>query len=246
MNILTIYHSRGHINGYIPNWVCFTSAFLYTSYHLLDLCDGKHARRIGMSSALGMLMDHGCDAVTCTLLSVSLGAIVNFRKHFIKIETPMEYVMLWLVLNFQFFLCTWEEFHLNTLDLPCLNGVNEGTIIVSVSMILSGIFGIDFWINRVYLFGSFYRYNQIILYLVCLTGIPFMIYRYDKLNHSYSNVLRTNHIPKLKAFLNTTIYFYLIYSLLIVIEYSKSELIQNYPIIILYTFGFAAAKIVVN
>jgi ethanolaminephosphotransferase len=80
MNILTIYFTKGHIDGTVPNWLCFVSAFLYFSYHILDLCDGKHARRIGQSSALGMLMDHGCDAVTCTLLSVSLGAIIKFRK----------------------------------------------------------------------------------------------------------------------------------------------------------------------
>jgi uncharacterized protein with PQ loop repeat len=59
-------------------------------------------------------------------------------------------------------------------------------------------------------------------------------------------VLRANNTPKLKAVLNTSIYFYLIYSLLIVIFYSKSELIENYPIVILYMFGFPSSKVVVR
>jgi ethanolaminephosphotransferase len=81
MNILTIYFTKGYINGDIPTWVCYFSAFLYLIYHILDLCDGKYARRTGTSSALGMLMDHGCDAMTCTLLPVSLCAIVKFRNN---------------------------------------------------------------------------------------------------------------------------------------------------------------------
>jgi hypothetical protein len=91
----------------------------------------------------------------------------------------MEYALLWLVLNIQFFLCTWEEYHLNTLDLPCVNGVNEGTLIVCGSMIITGVFGQDFWLTRVLILGSYIRYNQIILYSVCLMGVFFMIYRYN-------------------------------------------------------------------
>ena len=39
--------------------------------------DGKQARRINKSSPLGMLFDHGCDALTTSLLAISGGTIVG-------------------------------------------------------------------------------------------------------------------------------------------------------------------------
>jgi hypothetical protein len=89
----------------------------------------------------------------------------------------MEYAMLWLVINFQFFLCTWEEYHLNTLDLPCLNGVNEGMLVVVINMIATGVMGQEFWLNRINIAGWYIRYNQIALYGVASTTIFFMILR---------------------------------------------------------------------
>jgi ethanolaminephosphotransferase len=36
-------------------------------YRVLDECDGKQARRIGASSPLGCLFDHGVDAISIGL-----------------------------------------------------------------------------------------------------------------------------------------------------------------------------------
>lgn len=41
-------------------------------YQTLDAIDGKQARRTGSGSALGQLFDHGCDALSASLLGVAL------------------------------------------------------------------------------------------------------------------------------------------------------------------------------
>ena len=80
--------------GPIPGWVCILTGILYICYHLFDLLDGKHARNTKNSSPLGLLVDHGCDALTTFLFLMSmanilgLGIIIlfnNIKISFIKI-----------------------------------------------------------------------------------------------------------------------------------------------------------------
>jgi len=61
----------------IPGWLCILSGILYATYHLFDLMDGKHARNTKTSSPLGLLMDHGCDALTTFLFLMSFGNILR-------------------------------------------------------------------------------------------------------------------------------------------------------------------------
>lgn len=62
-----------------------TSAHFYTCgicillYSLCDNTDGKQARKTGSSSSLGMMLDHGCDAVTCCLLTMSIGSLIGIQ-----------------------------------------------------------------------------------------------------------------------------------------------------------------------
>lgn len=57
----------------LPWWVYlgfFVSIFLYQTF---DAIDGKHARNTKRSSPLGQLMDHGCDAITNSCITIFLG-----------------------------------------------------------------------------------------------------------------------------------------------------------------------------
>jgi len=67
-------------SGSIPGWVCILTGILYAIYHLFDLIDGKHARNTKTSSPLGMLVDHGCDALTTSLFLMSMANIVKLGK----------------------------------------------------------------------------------------------------------------------------------------------------------------------
>jgi len=80
INILSVVYGGLSSKGDIPGWVCILTGFLYVFYHLFDLLDGKHARNTKNSSPLGLLMDHGCDALTTFLFLMSLANILKIGK----------------------------------------------------------------------------------------------------------------------------------------------------------------------
>lgn len=47
---------------------------------MFDNLDGKQARRTKTSSPLGLLFDHGCDAMTTFIFSQSLSSFVGLGK----------------------------------------------------------------------------------------------------------------------------------------------------------------------
>jgi len=59
----------------VPRWVALLTAFSLFMYQTLDAMDGKQARRIGASSPLGQLFDHGCDCLA-TLSLHSMASLV--------------------------------------------------------------------------------------------------------------------------------------------------------------------------
>nr|VZI48045.1 unnamed protein product [Spirometra erinaceieuropaei] len=61
----------------IPRWLWLWSAILIFVAHTLDGIDGKQARRIGLSSPLGELLDHSCDAWTAFFLPASLFTLLS-------------------------------------------------------------------------------------------------------------------------------------------------------------------------
>merc|ERR1719428_907719 len=53
------------------------AAFSVFVYQTFDAVDGKQARRTGTSSALGNLLDHGCDSVAIVLISFLYAAATD-------------------------------------------------------------------------------------------------------------------------------------------------------------------------
>ncbi len=100
--------------------------FSFTS-QILDNADGKQARTTGNSSVLGMLFDHGCDAITsyflvCLVLCLTRG--VYFHDGF-----PM-IVQLLCVFN-GFYCAMMEAYFLGGVTLPPFNGPNEGILMIA-------------------------------------------------------------------------------------------------------------------
>jgi len=48
----------------VDNWVFYFIGCFHFIYFHLDNMDGKQARKTGNSSALGLIFDHGCDAIS--------------------------------------------------------------------------------------------------------------------------------------------------------------------------------------
>lgn len=82
----------------------FFAVCIFT-YQTLDNIDGKQARRTGTSTPLGMLFDHGCDSMSCFLLSVSLSRIF--------MVTNEKLLMFGIFLGVQliFYMSVWAQYH---------------------------------------------------------------------------------------------------------------------------------------
>ena len=73
--LLMLYLYGLSTEGPVDNWYCYLLGVSYFIYSTLDNVDGKQARRTGSGSPLGMLFDHGCDAMTAVLGSMLLQRI---------------------------------------------------------------------------------------------------------------------------------------------------------------------------
>lgn len=84
-----------------PRWVLICAGILFFCYQTLDAIDGKHARRLGISSPLGQLMDHGCDILCTTPMTLLgtaiIGAGVGFRQYFVSVLSTQMLQFLYTV-----------------------------------------------------------------------------------------------------------------------------------------------------
>lgn len=62
---------------YMPRWTYLLVALGIFAFQTLDAMDGKQARRTNSSTPLGKLFDHGCDAISWSITSMTL---ISFLK----------------------------------------------------------------------------------------------------------------------------------------------------------------------
>lgn len=197
---------------------------------MFDNLDGKQARRTGTSSPLGMMFDHGCDALTTFLFSMGLGSIIG-------LDSITWYTLIWLMIAFPFFLNTWEEYYTGELIFPIIHGVSEGTLIACFSMTLTGFLGLDFWLTKVHLYGYDLQYNHLAVIACFTAGIGFGTY-------SLINILINYQEKKKDAITNLFLFVSLLSSLVILVIFSDSLIVRDYPKVVILLYGFAFAKLV--
>lgn len=200
--------------------------------------DGKQARRTKSSSPLGLLMDHGTDALTTFFFTQSLGSIIGLSKLNHHIIDNIEYFsIIWLMASIPFFLNTWEEYYTGELNLPVFHGVSEGTVVACIAMNVAGFFGRSFWTTEIQVFNTVLKYNELATLFCFISGVLFGFL-------SVINVLIKFKDRRQDAFTNLFLFIFLCLSLCIVIKYANSTIIIEYPKIVLYVYGFAFAKLV--
>jgi len=59
-----------------PRWALFLYGLTVFIYQTLDNVDGKQARKLHNSTPLGMIMDHGCDALGLLFLSIGVARVI--------------------------------------------------------------------------------------------------------------------------------------------------------------------------
>jgi ethanolaminephosphotransferase len=127
--------------NYPPRWIFLLNGMSMLIYQTLDNMDGKQARRTNSSSPLGLLFDHGCDAVNSMFGSanwmVGMGLVPR--------HDPL---LCWAVLFgpfAMFYIATWEEYYTGELILPLVNGPNEGLFLGAMLSVTSYLYGFLYW-----------------------------------------------------------------------------------------------------
>ena len=227
--LITGYYTRFK-GGFIPPWACFFSAFCYLLYMILDNIDGKQARRTKSSSPLGLLFDHGTDACTTFFITCGLGAIL-------ALETIYQYILLWIMIIVPFYLNNWEEYVTGVMSLPIINGINEGTFVIVFLECLTGCIGQDYLNKKEYIiFGKHILFNTFISSLACGAGIFFGIISIFKVRQLESKEKRINALIDIFPFI------YFLAGFFCIIYLTDSKISENYPQLLLVSFGFQFAK----
>ena len=125
----------------LPRWIFLLNGVAILVYQTLDNMDGKQARRTGNGSPLGLLFDHGCDAVNNIFGSANW--MISMALH------PVLDVYLCASVLFGpyalFFFGTWEEYYTGKLIMPIINGPNEGLMGGAIMSFISWWFGPRVW-----------------------------------------------------------------------------------------------------
>lgn len=225
--ILTIYYGGWKGTNYYPPWVCYSSVIAYSLYYILDLCDGKQARRLKVSTPLGCLFDHGTDAFTSFFISIGCGSLIYFQNFY-------EYFIIYTALSLGFFTTTWENYYVGELILPIINGFTEGMLMTNTIFILSGKYGSSFFYKNV--IGKI-KLNLLISLIVLFSSVCMGI-------KSIVYVLKKVHKKKMfEAVKNTIIYILFISSLLSIALLNDSVIAKKYPKFLIITYGLLMVKI---
>lgn len=149
--------------------IAFLCGALYLIYYFLDCVDGKQARRLGLGSTLGFFMDHNLDSFSCVLLTLTCSNILNITE-------VSEIIPFYLMTNIPFFFCTWEEYVTGVMEFPIFSGVDEGAIVSSFVLMITGILGTDIWVTKT-VYGV--PILKAIVLLAIVFCIGFFVIRYD-------------------------------------------------------------------
>lgn len=214
-----------------PCWVCCAMGILYELYIILDYCDGKQARKLGLSSPLGLLVDHGCDACTTFFVSIAISS-------FLYLDNLYKMFLVYFGISATFFFSTWEEYYIGYLDLPEFHGVAEGSLLIMFSAILCGFLGKKTLNTHLFYLWKFDIKLQIALALIVFIGaIPYII-------KSFVGTLFKLDKTKRKDAIKTAFFYVIFASVFIIVPYfHDSIIIRKYPKFFILTFGLEFAKL---
>ena len=177
--------------GHVPNWFFFLQAWCYFAYRMLDEMDGKQARRTGNSSPLGLIFDHGCDAFSCGFQALIALRTMQCGNNFLS------YCMVILAMA-SFHFATLEEYYVGTLKLPMCNAVSDGSALLILMYLVTGILGNQIWVVPI-CDGTWMNIDgitdltlgQIFIAALCLLSLAMTLSFYVKIFRSRSHPLPT-------------------------------------------------------
>ena len=155
------------VNDYaaVPGAIFLLNGCAMLIYQTLDNMDGKQARKTHSSSPLGLLFDHGCDAMNSVLGSANWIAAMGMipgnvsdllggggnniqSKSLLSEFFGGDAILATLLILFPmvaFYISTWEQYYTGKLILPPFNGPSEGLVMGASLSIISYFWGPMYW-----------------------------------------------------------------------------------------------------
>jgi len=214
--------------GPVPRWLCLFAAIGQFLYMNLDNADGKQARKTGTSSPLGLLFDHGCDALNTFISGLSMFTVFQMGN------TPQA-VLAFMVAMVPFWMATWEEYYVEGLHLPLINGPNEGLVGLIGLYLISAITGAEFWANEI---------GPIKLNVLLLLG--FAIMAIATIFTNIMNVYKKTPEKFGHAIYNLSMIIFMVITMFVVCYMSPTNIISRHARIFIYFVGFSFGKLVGN
>ena len=146
------------MHGEVPSTALWVCSGLYFGWMVLDNMDGKQARRLNCSSPLGLLFDHQVDAMNVWMTAALVSSAMLFG------DSPIT-LLLWLIGAIPFFYTTWEELYTGSMDFPCVNGPNEGCLVIGGLLMYVAYAGCDVFVTTKW-GGWEARYVLIVLFSI--------------------------------------------------------------------------------
>lgn len=219
-----------------PRWLhLFTGIGLF-AYQTLDAMDGKQARLTGTSSPLGMIFDHGCDAINSVIMIIPMASVLGLGQTY--------RILPLMTMSFTlFYIQCWEEYYREEMVFAFINGPTEGLLSVIGMCILSYINGAEYWHipqdtppSLLHIFPSTYKrvdlYSSIILVMVAVTAIAQIISGYGAARSRSLSLFRAsvNLIP-FAVFFSSTI-AWLLYSSVAIQKYTVFSVLLSGSVLV--------------
>ncbi|OQR98382.1 CDP-alcohol phosphatidyltransferase [Thraustotheca clavata] len=217
-----------------PSWVYAFASFALATYQVLDVTDGKQARKTGNSSPLGLLFDHGCDAVNCVLSACTMASTMLMGPTYMSMG-------LLICPACVFFMATWEEYYTGTLALGIVNGPNEGLAIMYFIYALTAFTGPEIWAQPSFLFPSIP--NNLLFLIITSMGSLGQIF--VNVVNVY-NTLKDKPLEFVNALLGAVPFLVLVAVSALWVALSPYDVVQYHPRILMWTTGLMFCKMVMH
>eukprot|EP00735_Rhodelphis_limneticus_P007773 TRINITY_DN20405_c0_g1::TRINITY_DN20405_c0_g1_i1::g.8465::m.8465 TRINITY_DN20405_c0_g1::TRINITY_DN20405_c0_g1_i1::g.8465 ORF type:complete len:346 (-),score=99.84,sp/O82567/AAPT1_ARATH/34.45/2e-55,CDP-OH_P_transf/PF01066.16/1.8e-19,CDP-OH_P_transf/PF01066.16/4.6e+03,CDP-OH_P_transf/PF01066.16/3.5e+03 TRINITY_DN20405_c0_g1_i1:154-1191(-) len=222
------------LQGEAPGWVYVVTGLCLFIYQTLDNLDGKQARRTKTSSPLGLLMDHGCDALNITVSSLTFCSTL-------QTGATWKAAVFWQSHAMAFYFATWEEYYTGELVLPVINGPTEGLLIGAFLHIVTGLFlGGSFWAQKGDIISGVDN-NTVILVIEC--GCLFFTIIHH-LTRVYQTKLRKDSYPQALSRLLPFVALNVLAGMWL--HFSPTDIMALHPRLVCWTLGLLFAKLVTH
>ncbi|CAI5452979.1 unnamed protein product [Caenorhabditis angaria] len=213
-----------------PSWAYFTAALGLFIYQTLDATDGKQARRIGASSPLGELFDHGCDSASQVF--VTLNVCYALQLGSVKCGV----FVTCLISVSLFYTAHWSTYCTGQLRFSRFDVIEAQMSIIAL-LVATAIFGPGIW--------SIGVLGYTLKHLMLIAAFIGFVYQAA----GYFNVIFTDGVGKNGSTVaGTSVIFPLFPLLAVLIPYcmiyskSNSTIFDDTIVVFVLQFGIVAAK----